>query len=327
MRNKRAPVYVISFLCALVCICIILLLTSTNKDDDTEEATSEAIVTNSDNGYNNTGDTFSTANSNINTRNIVDVLIKYTPNSLKIRSLPKHNSDLIGTIENFYTKMYYFGDSEKGYGSDNIVHDWYYIEADPDLRGWVRSDLVISQNANVPYPIGTEYEYEDYIKFTDSTLNIRSEPKHDSDLVGKVTDCNTFIHGCFSDDVGEKSGLGSDGKMHKWVKVVVNSKIEGWARLDLLIEAYAGMGFEGVYVKKTSSSLKVRALPKHKSSLIAEIKHPDTRMYYSGEHEKGLGSDGKMHEWYHVKISETEEGWVRSDYITTAPSLELPPLS
>ena len=36
---------------------------------------------------------------------------------------------------------------------------------------------------------------------------------------------------------------------------------------------------------------------------------------FFGEIEQGLGSDGKMHDWYKLYLGNGIEGWIRSDLI------------
>lgn len=252
---------------------------------------------------------------NISEREQKDTFIKYTDSDLSVRALPQHNSDLEGIIENFHTKLYYFGETAQGYGSDNVFHTWYKIAADNGVSGWVRSDLVISQDTNVAYPYESDNEGTDYFKFTDDALNIRSEPSHDSSLVGQIADCNTYIHGCYADLTRSQLGTGSDGQLYSWIKVVVNSKLEGWVREDLLIPVASEVWYDNIFIKSTTTPLNVRALPQYDSTLVMSVKNADTKMYYNGVCKQGLGSDGVMHDWYQVEISNTEQGWVRSDLV------------
>ena len=61
---------------------------------------------------------------------------------VNVRTEPRHNSGLVTSINNRNTALYYFGESEQGYGSDGAIHTWYRIETENGLSGWVRSDLV-----------------------------------------------------------------------------------------------------------------------------------------------------------------------------------------
>lgn len=60
---------------------------------------------------------------------------------INIRSLPQHESELVGTVHE--EKMYYIGETDEGLGSDNKLHTWYHIKTENGYDGWVRSDLVI----------------------------------------------------------------------------------------------------------------------------------------------------------------------------------------
>lgn len=243
-----------------------------------------------------------------------DTLIKYISGDLNVRELPQHDSKLVGKIDDFYTKLYFYGETKEGVGSDGEKHTWYKIRSDSNINGWVRSDLVISQDANVMYPYASDNEGADYWKYTDHVLEVRSEPTCNSKLVGKVTDCNTYIHSCYT-GLGLVKGVDSDGQLYEWTKVVVNSELQGWVRYDLLMYVSSAVWVDDIFIKNSTVPLNVRAQPQHDSELITSIENADTKMYYWGVSEWGLGSDGIMHEWYQVDVSSTERGWVRSDLI------------
>ena len=75
-------------------------------------------------------------------KDYICIFVKSTDNTLNLRSLSKHESELVGKVESENMLMYYYGESGQGYGSDGIMHDWYKVYLDNDLQGWVRSDLV-----------------------------------------------------------------------------------------------------------------------------------------------------------------------------------------
>lgn len=323
MRNKKASILTIVVLMVIIVVCIMFLSkdhSATQKEetnigtDVTEQVEAKDEDIPADTISENVE---SQPLQSVPKKQLVDVLIKYTSTNLNIRALPQHDSDLVGVIENFYTQLYYYGETAQGYGSDNIMHTWYRINADSGVSGWVRSDLVVSQNANIKYPYESDNAGSDYVKFTDDTINIRSEPTYNSALVGKITDCNTYLHHCFP-GTGYEMGLGSDGQQHGWIKVIVNSNLQGWVRDDLVIETSAEVWYGNVFVKNSSLPLNVRALPQHNSALVVSIQNADTKLYYRDICKSGLGSDGLMHDWYEVDISSTERGWVRSDLVKPA---------
>ena len=84
------------------------------------------------------------------------------------------------------------------------------------------------------YPYASDNEGADCWKYTDRVLDVRSEPTYNSKLVGEVTDCNTYIHCCYT-GLGLVKGVDSDGQLYEWTKVVVNSELQGWVRNDLLV--------------------------------------------------------------------------------------------
>lgn len=68
------------------------------------------------------------------------------------------------------------------------------------------------------------------------------------------------------------------------------------------------------FTKNTDSTLNLRKLPQYDSELVGTVSD-QSLMYFSGEIEKGLGSDGKVHEWYKVKLNNNTVGWARSDLL------------
>lgn len=69
--------------------------------------------------------------------------VKAVSGNLNIRSLPQHDSNLVGTVQNSDEILHYNGTTGKGLGSDGVMHDWYQITTESGVTGWVRSDLVI----------------------------------------------------------------------------------------------------------------------------------------------------------------------------------------
>lgn len=72
---------------------------------------------------------------------IVSVFVKNVSSVLNLRELPRHDSNLNGTVSDD-TPLKYYGETGQGLGSDGIMHDWYKVYVDENLQGWVRSDLV-----------------------------------------------------------------------------------------------------------------------------------------------------------------------------------------
>lgn len=69
-------------------------------------------------------------------------------------------------------------------------------------------------------------------KAVDGTLNIRSLPQHDSELVDTVEDADEILY--YSGMTGQ--GFGSDGVMHDWYKITTEDGTSGWVRSDLVWE-------------------------------------------------------------------------------------------
>ena len=79
--------------------------------------------------------------SDINNENEGQKLVKNISADLNVRKYPRHKSDLVGVVSNGQL-MYFYGETGQGYGSDEIIHDWYRIYLENGITGWVRSDLV-----------------------------------------------------------------------------------------------------------------------------------------------------------------------------------------
>lgn len=146
-------------------------------------------------------------------------------------------------------------------------------------------------------------EFSVLMKNVSTELNVRSQPTYDSELVCKVGSDEQMLY------FGEwEIGLGSDGEQHIWCKVD-NIDTEGWVRSDLV------MRVDGIYYQiKNGNDVNLRAKAKHQSNLVTTVTD-EQPMYFFGEIEQGLGSDGKMHDWYKLYLGNGIEGWVRSDLI------------
>ncbi len=71
------------------------------------------------------------------------------------------------------------------------------------------------------------------------------------------------------------------------------------------------------YVKNTDVPLNVRSEAKHESDLVVKIYDESELMSYYGESKQGLGSDGKLHDWYKITLKDGTSGWVRSDLVSS----------
>ena len=69
------------------------------------------------------------------------MFVKNVETSVNLREFPQHESRLEGTMHDD-SVMYFYGEIVQGLGSDGVMHDWYEVEVNQDLRGWVRSDLI-----------------------------------------------------------------------------------------------------------------------------------------------------------------------------------------
>ena len=123
--------------------------------------------------------------------------------------------------------MFFNGKIEQGFGSDGAVHDWYYITTESGISGWVRDDLVSADGKSVKSAMGALQYYR---KGVEGVLNIRSEPKHESELVGTVE--SQYEPLAFYGEI--ETGMGSDGQMHEWYKITTEHGITGWVRSDYI---------------------------------------------------------------------------------------------
>lgn len=154
----------------------------------------------------------------------VRCLRKNVEDILNIRSLPQHDSELVGEIKDKNEVLYYNGEVGKGLGSDGTMHEWYRIVSETGKAGWVRKDLVmVDLDAQ---------SVKCFRKGVEGTLNIRSNPQYESELVGTVEDENEMLY--FNGEVGQ--GFGSDGIMHEWYKIMTETGKIGWVRNDLVRE-------------------------------------------------------------------------------------------
>lgn len=77
----------------------------------------------------------------VNNENEGHKLIKNISADLNVREYPRHKSDLVAVVSDGQL-MYFYGEVGQGYGSDEVIHDWYKIYLENGIAGWVRSDLV-----------------------------------------------------------------------------------------------------------------------------------------------------------------------------------------
>lgn len=154
-------------------------------------------------------------------------LQKAVSGTLNIRSIPDHEGQLVGTVTNDQEVLLFNGKFEHGYGSDGAIHDWCYITTESGISGWVREDLVTADGKSVKSAMGILQYYR---KEVEGTLNIRSEPKHDSELVGTVESQYEPLK--FYGEIG--TGMGSDGQMHEWYKITTEEGVTGWVRSDYI---------------------------------------------------------------------------------------------
>ena len=74
-------------------------------------------------------------------------LVKNISADLNVREYPRHKSNLVAVVSNGQS-MEFYGEVGQGYGSDEVVHDWYKIYLENGITGWVRSDLVTEASSN-----------------------------------------------------------------------------------------------------------------------------------------------------------------------------------
>lgn len=168
----------------------------------------------------------------------------------------EENTFLTSLITGVGRRSAYIGlsDKEEGTwtwvtGEDISYHNWRENEPnndDGDEYYVMVYDDGSWNDANFIYEEGrpSERNVQCYIKARDSSLNLREEPKHESDLAHEVTSETTLMK--FYGQI--QQGLGSDGQMHDWYKVYIGSYVSGWARSDLIkkVDQKSIQGNDGV---------------------------------------------------------------------------------
>ena len=71
-----------------------------------------------------------------------------------------------------------------------------------------------------------------------------------------------------------------------------------------------------IYVLKPTEGLNVRDVSDYNSNCLFTV-YGSTPMVFNGKVETGYGSDGAIHDWYQVEISNVR-GWVRSDLVQSS---------
>lgn len=117
----------------------------------------------------------------------------------------------------------------------SMTYQGYDAEADYEIQyefseheGAEKSEDVTNSNQDL-----SDLQARFFVKDVDSGLNLRSLPQHDSNLEGTIYD-DTIMY--FYGEIGQ--GLGSDGVMHEWYKVMADQELIGWVRSDLIKEIF-----------------------------------------------------------------------------------------
>ena len=172
-----------------------------------------------------------------------------TKNEVNVRAEPRHDSALVYTYNPApYQKssgLVFKARSAYGYGSANVLHQWYFVGAASDSKhdGWVRADLV-RRPASYNGPCHIYFDGNDssrricVLNDPQKGMNVRSKPDHESELVDTIFG-GTKLY--FYDEISQ--GYGSDGIMHDWYRVEwqVSGTTEekaGWVRSDLVTVQY-----------------------------------------------------------------------------------------
>ncbi|MCF0230033.1 MAG: hypothetical protein HUJ76_10135, partial [Parasporobacterium sp.] len=210
---------------------------------------------------------------------------------INVRSLPQHDSALVGTVS-MYENMYFNNETSTGYGSDGKLHFWYRITSDRGVTGWVRDDLVCIRPDNYNNQVSVLY-----VNPVNDYINVRAFPQHLSPLAGTVSYYEKMY---FYGETG--TGFGSDGAWHYWYRITSESGVSGWVREDLVCftqqNAYSSQS-SVLYVNPINDNINVRSMPAHNSSLMGTVSVYE-KMHFYGETATGYGSDSKLHYWYRI---------------------------
>ena len=156
MKIKNIKLYIIILtIVALLGISGCTLSVSIGKRADTSDQ--EKITTEKDTSDENEVDAPSSEKeevteaelneSDTGEKNEGHKLVKNISADLNVREYPRHKSDLVAVVSSGQS-MEFYGEIGQGYGSDEIVHDWYKIYLENGITGWVRSDLVTEADAD-----------------------------------------------------------------------------------------------------------------------------------------------------------------------------------
>ena len=120
--------------------------------------------------------------------------------------------------------------AEKSDTEIDVIDDSNTTEdtADKDVSEDEYEDIQVANNNTSENTEQNQAAYENYAPNVES-LNIRANPAHKSNLVITV-DANANL--MFYGEV--EQGYGSDGILHAWYKIYLNSGESGWARSDLI---------------------------------------------------------------------------------------------
>lgn len=141
--------------------------------------------------------------------------VKNSEEGINVKNQPSVGNSVVIELHDPNISILFNNNTAQGYGSDNLLHDWYEIEVN-DISGWVRSDYIELQ----------AHGY--YEKTVEGAMNIRSSNTFNSPIVATIHDGTRLEY------LGEKmDGLGSDNSTHEWMKVKTVGTFKGWVRGDL----------------------------------------------------------------------------------------------
>ena len=159
-------------------------------------------------------------------RDNATILTANTEAGVNFRQYPRYASDVVGGTTG-YERIYWSGSYGEGYGSDGIIHQWYYVESESGSRGYVRSDLVHEVTASDSS--STSSDYIILVANTSAGVNFRQYPRYASDVVG-----GTYGYEYMYWDGSYGEGYGSDGIIHQWYYVFKANGECGYVRSDLV---------------------------------------------------------------------------------------------
>ncbi len=158
---------------------------------------------------------------------------------INIRSDYGHDSEVVTKIRSSDTELEYSGKSHDLFDEDDQkTYTWYYVTVpSDDSEGWVRSDMLDSNEKDKSTDSSNDEKYDTYIKSDKyDIISMFEEPDSSSKVVEKITDDKTELY--FTNKT--KKTEDSDGKTTTWYNVDSQSGKSGWVQSQKVEKSKSG---------------------------------------------------------------------------------------